>query len=199
MPPEFVQVGLVVAQGALLAFYWWHCAKPALELAGARRRTLFVVPAIGAISWLSMVASTALDLAGEPAPSVLTAVGIASGVWYLAGWPLPDLVARFSGGRDPLKALRFVVWGLGASADRVRRNDGDSADNAEAAYYRDRLERFSGTSDTERFIDLWLREAEATLDGHALAESADRRHEAIREEAHRLWPEGDDWQMAALV
>lgn len=200
---ELLPVGVWAAGVVLGVLYWPHCARPALQLAGAYRRTLAIVIAAGVLAAVTSGLLVLLQLTGTDVPravSILLRVAtIIAGFWYLAAWPLPDLVARFSGGRDLLKSLHFTVWLLGARLWQLRRSPKDDQIRKQAISLQKRLSRFPRSSDTEEFIELWLQESSVELDEADPAQPADARHEAIREHARLLWPSPEDAKVAAIL
>jgi hypothetical protein len=200
---ELVSVGVWAAGVVTGAFYWPHCARPALLLAGAYRRTLAVVIVVGLLALVTSGLLVLIQATETDVPSgvsiLLRITTILAGSWYLAAWPLPDLVARFSGGRDLLKSLHFTVWLLGARLWQVRRSPKDDQIRKQAISLRKRLSQFPRSSNTDEFIELWLQEASVELDGADPAQPADARHDAIRDRARLLWPSPEDSKVAAIL
>ena len=85
-----------------MTFYWSHCAGLALVAAGARRRTLRVVPAVGVASVAVFVVAMAMRLSLLDVPAWLLVVNAGLTAWYLLAWPRPRWVARISGGVEAL-------------------------------------------------------------------------------------------------
>jgi hypothetical protein len=187
---------MVAVEAALLVFYWYHCAEPALRFVGARPRTRLTVVAVGAGAIASYVVVVALQLDDDPVPPFLWFVVIGLGLWYLAAWPRPDLVARLSGGLDRSGALRLLIWQLNAVTRRLASVPGDGASRSEAEALRARLAAFRRTDATTILIDLWLEDADRVIGGSTYAEEDQDRRAAIWSEALTIWP---DREIARVV
>jgi hypothetical protein len=189
VPETLVPVALVAIEAGLLVFYWHHCAEPALRFAGARPRTRLTVVAVGAGAIVSYAVIVALQLDDDPVPPFLWFVVIGLGLWYLAAWPRPEVVARFSGGLDRSEALRLLIWQLNAVTRRLASDPVDGASRSEAEALRARLAAFPRTEATTILIDLWLEDAHRVLGGSTYGEEDLDRRAAIWSEALTIWPD----------
>jgi hypothetical protein len=182
------QVILVAFLSAILTTYWTHCIVPAQRMVGALSRTLRVIQGVGVLLGAAFVLAAALKVDGRPVPPFIVAASLALGVWYLAAWPRPELIARVSGGFDPRERLRQSLWYLNSSTRRLL--DDAGSDQARNQFHDavGRLRKIPRTPDTAPLIDLWLAHADAIVaDGSA---GIDRpRTRAMYAEAGRLWPD----------
>jgi hypothetical protein len=106
LPPLVYIASELVSEAAVLSFYWLHCAGPALYYAGATPIAMRVVKGVGIVAFGALAASLAVNVLHGTSAAALFAISIASNVWYLAGWPLPNLVGRLSGGIDAAAAAQ---------------------------------------------------------------------------------------------
>lgn len=193
LPWPLQPVGVVLFLGgdaALLAFYWPHCARPALYSVGATSRTMRVVPVVGLVAWLTFAAAATLRV--RDLWPVLEVLLVLSTAWYGAAWPAPKLVARISGGRVPLEGVRRVVWSLRWSVGQLVLRPDRPAERKAATAWRNLLVRSDRPRGSERLVALWLAESEDVLAG---GKTDGARSAEIEAEAKRLWPHGDDWRV----
>lgn len=203
-PPRlrFMDISAIapVALAAIGAWFWPHCARPSLVASGARPLALKLVLAVSVVyvaANVGVVVSQMTEVWEQAAWSLGQAASVAwilvVGVGY---WTEFKLVIRLTGGADHVSALRFLLWQLGYSLNRVASDDPDPtwerrARQAVAALANHR------TADTSLLIDLWIAETERLLDGIDAREPVEQRHSAIRSESQRLWPTAESSNIAA--
>jgi hypothetical protein len=191
-----IEVGVVALEAALIVYYWGHCAGPALMIAGARARTLRVIQAVGIGAIVSFVVKAALWLDGRPIPTGLFVLQAILGVWYLAAWPAPELVARISGGRDQREALRMLLWRVNGARRRMWDGIDPQQARADLLDATDRLRTFPRTPETAELIEAWLADMDPD-EGRGTAEDRDnQRMETMIRESRRLWP---DFQLGRVA
>lgn len=106
LPPLVDLTAGLISQAAVLSFYWLHCAGPALYYAGATPTTMRVVKGIGIAAFATVGVSLTLNMLHGNSSPVLVAAVIGSNAWYLAAWPVPQVIGRLSGGLDAAEATR---------------------------------------------------------------------------------------------
>ena len=90
MSSELLQIGVWGAGVIIGAFYWPHCIRPAMLLAGAYRRTLAVVMAVGVLALVTsgllvFLQLSETDVRRDVDPSRVAT--ILAGFWYLTAGP----------------------------------------------------------------------------------------------------------------
>ncbi len=180
--------------------HWLIVDRPAFRYLGCPRaeRAGFVVLLVAALGgWASF---TVVGLRLGMTPASWTWVLLVAAWWVLIIWGNPGYVVlrRLAGGEDVRPALRNILWSLGLELPHVARPDADPAWTKKVQYSIEWL-GWLRTPDTDAIIDLWLAEVEAVQSGRWDRKTAVERHGAIQAEARRLWPDGDEWKVAALA
>lgn len=126
--------------------------------------------------------------------------GVFFSVWFIVivmFYPRYGPLLRLTGGGDSRNGLLEVLYHLGGALGYLAMGDENPKWSKQAQVelaWLDALE----TPETAQIATLWRAEA-AAVQAAVPDPAASDRHEAIRAEAHRLWPDGEKWRAAAIL
>jgi hypothetical protein len=113
-----VAAGSVALLGAVMIWYWPHCARPALWYVGSNGRVFNVLKVVGAGSW-ALAAFTALQQPDSQWRGWSQLIATGGTFFFLAAWPFPRPVAALAGGYELKVGLRRYYGYVSREAQRA--------------------------------------------------------------------------------
>ena len=176
IPLLFPLLGVVA-----VTWFWIRAARPMLQMVGNRWTER---AGLGITVATVIAGGVAVLLDGSELYQIgWLAWGVLFSIWFVVLvmlYPRYRPLLRLTGGGDPRNRLLDVLYHLGGALGYLAMLDA--------------LE----TPETAEIAALWRAEAVAVQAGGP-DPTVSERHEAIRTEAHRLWPDGEKWQGAAIL